>query len=172
MKTLKNKITRKRLEEILKESVEDVLKMIGIINEMAVPLKAYKKRVDGLRFQLVENWCLCKWCQLFNPDCENFAHWTTELKACINNLKFLDINNGINKRKVLTKMLVKEYDYDSANMIERIARDKFVTEHISDNNQKVRVCIEFANNINGLIDAISIDSIRTNEYIQKTFNVK
>ena len=69
-------------------------------------------------------------------------------------------------------MLVKEYDYDSANMIERIVRDKFVTEHISDNNQKVRVCIEFADNINGLIDAISIDLIRTNEYIQKTFNVK
>ena len=57
-------------------------------------------------------------------------------------------------------------------MIERIVRDKFVTEHISDNNQKVRVCIEFADNINDLIDAISIDAIRTNEYIQKTFNVE
>ena len=172
MKTLTNKITRKRLEEILNESVEDVLKRIGIITEMAVPLKTYKKRVDGLRFQLVENWCLCKWCQLFSLECENFAHWIAELKACIDNLKFLDIKNGIDKRRILIKMLVKDYDYDSANMIERIVRGKFVRENISDNNQKVRVCIEFADHINELIDAISLDAIDTDEYVQNTFNVK
>ena len=140
----------------------------GIINEMTVPLKAYKTRVDGLRFLLVENWCLCKWCQLFNPECENFAHWITELKACIDNLKFLDIKNGIDKRRTLTRMLVNDYDYNDANMIERIVRGKFVRENISDNIQKVRVCIEFADNINGLIDAISLDAIDSDEYIQNT----
>ena len=81
-----------------------------MINEMAVPLKTYRARVDGLRFQLVENWCLCKWCQLFNQECENFAHWITELKACIDNLKFLDIKNGIDKRRTLIKMLVRDYE--------------------------------------------------------------
>lgn len=139
---------------------------------MAVSLKAYKAKIDEFRFQLVENWCLCKYCQLFNPECENFAYWIKELKNCIDNLKFLDIKNVIDKRRILTKMLVKDYDYDNPNMIERIVRDKFVTENISDNNQKVRVCIEFADNINGLIDAISIDAIDTDEYILKTFNVK
>lgn len=139
---------------------------------MAVSLKAYKTKIDKFRFQLVENWCLCKLCQLFKPDCENFAYWINELKNYIDNLKFLDIKNGIDKRKVLTRMLVKEYDYNNANMIERIVRDKFVTENISDNNQKVRVCIEFADHINELIDAISIDAIDSDEYIQNTFNVK
>lgn len=170
MKTLKNKIIENRLREIINESVEDVLNRIGIINETAVPLKAYKARVDGLRFQLVENWCLCKWCQLFNPECENFAHWITELKACIDNLKFLDIKNGIDKRRTLTRMLVNDYDYNNANMIERIVRGKFVRENISSNNQKVRVCIEFADNINGLIDVISLDAIDSDEYIHSTFN--
>ena len=93
------KITESRLNSIIDESVENVLNRIGLINEMAVPLKIYKERVDGLRFQLVENWCLCKWCQLFNPKCENFVHWINELKVCINNLKFLDIKNGIDKKK-------------------------------------------------------------------------
>ena len=137
---------------------------------MAVPLKAYKARVDGLRFQLVENWCLCKWCQLFKPECENFVHWITELKSCFDNLKFLDIKNGIDKRRTLTRMLVNDYDYNNANMIERIIRGKFVRENISDNNQKVRVCTEFSDNINGLIDAISMDAIDSDEYIQNTFN--
>ena len=165
MKTLKNKITESRLREIINESVEDVLNRIGIINEMVVPLKAYKARVDGLRFQLVE-----KWCQLFNSESENFAHWITELKACIDNLKFLDIKNGIDKRRTLTRMLVNDYDYNNANMIERIVRGKFVRENISDNNQKVRVCTEFSGNISGLIDAISMDAIDSDEYIQNTFN--
>lgn len=171
MKTIKAQITENRLREIINESVEDILNGVDLINEMAVPLKAYKTRVDWLRFQLVENWCLCKWCQLFNPECEGFAHWRAELKACIDNLKFLDIKNGIDKRKTLTRMLVNDYDYDDANMIERIVRGKFVRENISNNNQKVRVCIEFADNIDGLIDAISLDAIDSDEYIKNTFNV-
>ena len=170
MKTLKNKIIESRLKGIINETVEDVLNRIGIINEMAVPLKTYKARVDGLRFQLVENWCLCKWCQLFNPECENFAHWITELKACINNLKFLDIKNNIDKRRTLIHMLLSDYDYNNANMIERIVRGNFVRENNSDNHQKVYVCAKFADNINGLIDAISMDAIDTDEYIQNTFN--
>lgn len=139
---------------------------------MAISLKAYKAKVDGLRFQLVENWCICKWCQLFNPNCENFSYWIKELKNCIDNLKFLNIKNGIDKRKILTQMLINDYDYKNAKLLERIIRGEFGRNNISDNNQKVRVCIEFADNINGLIDAISIDAIRTNEYVQKTFNVK
>ena len=163
------KITETQLKEVINETVNDVLNRIGMINEMAVPLKDYRARVDGLRFQLVENWCLCKWCQLFNPECENFAHWVTELKTCIDNLKFLDIKNNIDKRKTLIKMLVKDYDYDNANMIERIIRGKFVRENITNNTQKVQVCIEFADNINELINAISIEAIDSDEYIQNTF---
>ena len=136
---------------------------------MAVTLKTYRARVDGLRFQLVENWCLCKWCQLFNPECEHFAHWITELKARIDNLKFLDIKNGVDKRRTLIKMLVRDYDYDNANMIERIIRGRFVRENLTDNIQKVQVCTAFADNIFSLIDAISMESIDSYDYIQNTF---
>lgn len=167
---MKHILSEKQFKELLNETVNDVLKRIGMINEMAVPLKDYRARVDGLRFQLVENWCLCKWCQLFNPECENFAHCVTELKACIDNLKFLDIKNGIDKRRTLTRMLVTDYDYNDANMIERIIRGKFVRENITNNTQKVRVCTEFADNINELINAISMVSIDSDEYIQNTFN--
>jgi hypothetical protein len=172
MNTLKNKITESRLKEIINESVENTLKRLGLINEMAVPLKTYKERVDGLRFQLVENWCLCKWCQLFKPECENFAHWIIELKACIDNLKFLDIKNGIDKRRTLIRMLITDYDYNNSNMIERIVRSKFVKEGINDNKQKINVCAEFANNIGSLIDVISNDAIDFDEYAQKSFNIE
>ena len=162
-------MAKKRIKEVINESIKDVLNRIGPINELSVPLKTYRARVDDLRFQLVENWCLCKWCQLFNPECVNFSHWIVELKACIDNLKFLDIKNDIDKRKTLIRMLINDYDYNKPNMIERIVRGKFVRENISNNNQKIHVCVEFANDINNLIDAISMEAIDSDEYIQTTF---
>ena len=158
-------------KEILKVILEEYDGK-SMINEMAVPLKSYKSRVDGLRFQLVENWCLCKWCQIYNHECMTFLHWCTELKTCIDNLKFLDIKNGIDKRKTLMKMLINDYDYNDPNMIERIIRGKFVKEHIDNNLQKSKVCTEFADGINDLINVISLNSIDTTEYLQNTFDVK
>ena len=55
-------------------------------------------------------------------------------------------------------------------MIERIVRGKFVRENITDNYQKICVCVEFSDNINSLIDAISIDIIDSDDYIQRTFS--
>lgn len=169
MKSSSKKITECQLKKIVNETVNDVLNRIGVMNEMAVPLKIYRARVDGLRFQLVENWCLCKYCQLFNPECENFAHWLKELKACINNLKFLDIKNGIDKRRTLTLMLIDDYDYDKTNMIVRIINDKFDSENINNNTQRARVASAFADGIQNLIEVISVDTISTNSYIQTTF---
>ena len=169
MKSSSKKITECQLKKIINETVNDVLNRIGVMNEMAVPLKIYRARVDGLRFQLVENWCLCKYCQLFNPECENFAHWLKELKACINNLKFLDIKNGIDKRRTLTLMLIDDYDYDKTNMIVRIINDKFDSENIYNNIQRARVASAFADGIQNLIEVISVDTISTNSYIQTTF---
>ena len=156
-------LTEEHIKAIVDKSIREAL------NEMAVPLKDYKARVDGLRFQLVENWCLCKWCQLFNTNSKNLPHWCGELKACINNLKLLDIKNNIDKRKTLRRLLVDDYDYDKPNMIMRIIRDKFDDENIMDEIQRVRVATEFADNIQCLIDVISIDSISTKLYIEKNF---
>ncbi|MCF0210177.1 MAG: hypothetical protein HUK18_02495 [Bacteroidales bacterium] len=157
--------------EFYEETVADTLKRIGALNEMAVPLKTYRTRVDGLRFQLVENWCLCKWCQMFSPECGNFAHWQSELKACIDNLKLLQIKSGTDKKKLLKRMLVDDYDYDETSMIILILDGKFETEHISDAQRKI-VADEFANSIHGLIEVISTGTFNTKSYIQNTFAIK
>lgn len=169
MKTIES-----HLRDIMNETVDDVLNRIGMvnvsmINEMAIPLKDYKRRVEGLRLQLVENWCLCKWCQLFNPECENFHHWITELRACINNLKLVDIKNGIDKRRTLVQILINKYDYDKTNMIIRIINSKFNLEKINDDYQRARVAHKFADNIEDLMDAISIDTIDADSYIKSNF---
>ena len=65
-------------------------------------MKDYKNRVDGLRFQLVENWCLCKYCSLFDRDNQNFNHWKIELRSVLKNLKMINIKGNIDKYKILS----------------------------------------------------------------------
>lgn len=154
-------------EDELKEVVRNATK--HILNEMAEPLKKYVKRIESIRFQLAENWCLCKYCQLYSQNNQNFAHWITELKPCIQYLKFVDINDGIDKKKTLQRVLVGQYDFNSPDMIKRIIEDKFSDENITDTSVISNVSNELASNIDGLIEVISNNDITINSYIQTTF---
>lgn len=151
-------------------SAKDVLKSLGIasLNEMAISIKDYKRKVDGLRFQLVENWCLCMWCHMFNEECENFIHWADELSAYINALKMVNLKSG-DKKKILTKMLVDDYDYDDPLMVFDIIRDKFTVENIVDTEQLKAVAKSFSVNVGSLVENISNRSIPTLAYIKETF---
>ena len=86
------------------------------INEMAISLKDYRDKIDAYRIRLVENWCLCKYCQLYNKNHMDFNHWKIELRQNINALKLVNIKKSADKRKLLIKMLVNEYDYDDINL--------------------------------------------------------
>ena len=154
-------------EDELKEVVRNATK--HILNEMAEPLKKYVKRIESIRFQLAENWCLCKYCQLYSQNNQNFAHWITELRPCIQYLKFVDINDGIDKKKTLQRVLVGQYDFNSPDMIKRIIEDKFSDENITDTSVISNVSNELASNIDGLIEVISNNDITINSYIQTTF---
>lgn len=158
------------LRKYITESVEDTLRRMGVLNEMAVPLKKYTERVDGLRFQLVENWCLCDWCSKYDRENPNFNHWLTELKSCMNNLKFLSIKKGIDKRNTLARLLIDDYDYDDAVMIANIVRDKFENEHITDPTQIETVAKDFAECINDTIEIMAMEHTSLNAYMTRTFN--
>lgn len=157
-------------ESELKKIIVDATK--SVINEMAEPLKRYIKRIENIRFQLAENWCLCRYCQLYDNENPNFAHWITELKPCIQYLKFVDIKNGIDKKKTLYRILVEQFDFNSPNMIQRIIEDKFSDEGINDKAILSEVSQDLSNNINELIQAIGDNNISINSYVQSTFFVK
>ena len=82
-------------------------------------------------------------------------------------LKIGKYKKSADKRKLLIKMLVN--DYDDINMIYRIIQGKFYTEHIDDENIKIKVSSEFADKIDDIINAI--DSIITDKYIDKEFGI-
>lgn len=125
-------------------------------------------QIERLRFCLVENWCLCKYSQLFNPEGEAYTLWLQGLKNCIDNLRSLNIKNSMDKRKTLVDIFINDYDYNNAKMIERIIRDRCTAEHIND-TQKAQLCTVFANHIEELIDVMADDSISTESYLENSF---
>lgn len=166
-------ISQTTWQKIVNESVESTIKRIseGIVNEMALPLSAFRQRVDGLRFQLIQNWCLLKYCQLYSPNNVNFAHWSTEFLACTDNIRDFEIKGRINKQKTINKMFVVDYDYNQSRKILPIIRDKFDVEKIHDNAQREAVALEFSNSINSLITFLCDTSIPNAKYMKTTFNM-
>lgn len=156
---------RKDIEKMLEESKQAKQMM----TEMAMPLKVYIRKIDSYMHEFVENWCLCKWCQLFDSDNINFNHWRKELCAFINQLKDPTITNGIDNKKHLQKWLVKYYDLNDTTMVCRIIKDKFDDEQIADESQMHDVAEQFASNIDTLIDVIASPELSTKKYVQAAF---
>lgn len=157
-------ITEEEYKQIVRDSVANVLK------EYAEPLKKYTRNVEHIRFRLAENWCLCKYCQMYSSNNVNFSHWETELQACIKFIKLTDIKNGIDKRKTLIRVLVQQFDFDSPNMIRSIIADKFKKEDIRDEKIISIVAQEMVNDIFNLIDVIAYKENSIAEYFERTFH--
>lgn len=149
----------------LQETITD-----DLLLEMAIPLNDYKNRVDGLRLQLVENWCLCKYCQLYDNGNCNFNHWKIELRSHMDNIKSLNVKSG-NKLKTLKKMLINDYDFDDPDTICRIIIGKFKRENIMDTIVLGSIASEFASSVNEFINSLGIDSITSDDYINHTFKI-
>lgn len=160
-------------EELLKilhsETIADTMRWYKWSDGDTVSNKEFIARVDKFRFMLVQNWCLCDYCSMFEPDSKKYHHWSSELKACIYHFKSLKLNYSSDKHTDLTQWLVKNYDYNKPNMVMMIIKSKFKSENITDEKQLRKVCYEFADNINRLIDVITDSRINIDKYITSTF---
>lgn len=145
---------------------------LPILTEMAIPLKSFLIQAEGLRRQIAINWCLCKWCQLFYPQCRNFNHWKEELMAHLSHLNDINIKNKIDKRSHLHKMLVDDYDFNDRNTVLKVIANKFYKEHINDMAQRNVVADAFAANVDNVINVISNEQNETAPYVEETFKCK
>ena len=131
---------------------------------MAISLEEYKARFDKLRLHLVENWCLCKYCELYDSGNPNFEDWTEALLYAMNDIKSLNVNDG-NKLDILKQMLIEEYNFNDASTIHRIIADIFYREGICNDNQIHCVSERFAESIDDFITALGDDRIIAYKYI-------
>ena len=131
---------------------------------MAISLEEYKIRVDKARLHLVENWCLCKYCELYDSSNPNFEDWAEALLYTMNDIKSLNVNDG-NKLDTLKQMLIKENNFNDASTIHRIIIDRFYRKRICNDNQIRWVSERFAESIDDFITALGDDSIIAYKYI-------
>lgn len=139
------------------------------VNEMAITLKKFLEKVEGIQYELVRNWCLCKWCQLYDPRNMIFSHWKDELCTFMNQLNLPTIKNKIDKRKHLQHILIDESEFNDPNVVRKVIRGKFEKEHIDDISQHIVVAAECAKNIDNIIDALCNNDQSIESYVQTTF---
>ena len=157
-------------KEIVNKPVWATIRQLdhGATSEKMVSVEEFKRRVDGLRFQLIENWCLCKYCQLYDSANENYGHWVAEFCACANYLRSFEVKGRPGKRRTVWKMFVDDYDYNQERKILGIIRDKFGVENILDMSKRNEVATTFVKSINGLIDVLTDVRISVADYVQTT----
>lgn len=141
----------------------------NLLNEMAIPLKKYEEKIDGYRFQIVENWCLCEYCKIYNQENENYNHWKEELMTHLNSLKKIRIKNNIPKKRILKRVLIDEDDYNDPEMIIQIIIYKFKKENILNKQIIKKIATDFSIEISNIIDYIANDNLSVEEYVDETF---
>lgn len=145
------------LETIIRDVIREELQRYSL-NEMAMSLKDYKRRIEGILVQIVQNWCLVRYASLSGTHKQLISHWRSELYNHLTNIASLKIKNG-NKADVKEKVLydvINERDFDTNEQsISLVVSGKFFKEKISTNSQYYSETIsDFKENIKNIVNVI------------------
>lgn len=137
----------------IKEYILDVIQE-SYIFEMAYNRKEIRKRVEALTNQIIENWCLIKYCSLYDKTNTNKNHWKQELRAHLYNIYEMKIKGGNAKTKynLISEIIYDKKEITSSSKIASIIRIKFRNENIIIHNDICDLCID---NLNYIIELIS-----------------
>ena len=61
--------------------------------EMAFKKAKYQDKLTDRMQQIAQNWCLCMFCHLYNPNYIGYSHWKGELFDILDYLNNLIIND-------------------------------------------------------------------------------
>ena len=129
----------KSLKDIIRES---------LIYEMADNLSTFRLKLQDIMPQVIENWCLVKWCDM-NPDeltskrLRNYC--ATELKAYMNKIVDRKVKCG-RKDKVIISSIIDEMELNDKNEVANLIRNKFTKEGLE--KYKLSLCFAHAMHIN------------------------
>lgn len=142
----------------IKEYILDVIQE-SYIFEMAYDRKEIKKRVEALTNQIIENWCLIKYCTLYDNENRNKYHWKQELKAHLYNIYEMKIKGGNAKTKynLISEIIYDKKEITTSLKISSIIRIKFRKENMIIRNDICDLCIEDLPHIIELISNIEND---------------
>lgn len=151
---------RHMLEKVCSSIIREELQKY-LITEMVHTLKEYKEKTDNLIPQIVENWCLVRYCTLSDDKQELKDHWRKELIAHLTNVAQMKLKNG-NSPTVKQNALYflwnrRDIDTDE-NVISMMISTKFEKEGLPTSGPIFAQVVEdFKNSTKDIIDAILSD---------------
>lgn len=105
----------------------------SMINEMAYTKSQFEFKLDNLADQILQNWCLVKWCD-DNPKEQKSVnprnHWASELKGHMKTIINISLKSG-RKDKVIKNVLIDRLELNDSTQVARRIRDKFNKEELS-----------------------------------------
>ena len=135
------------------------------ITEMAIKLGEFRNNSEGIINQIIENWCLVRWCDVYSNELTSKRlrnHWALELinhMLRINNIKLKDSR----KDKALHNLVIKTFEYNDWIEIAKVIRNKFIEEGLE---KYVNIMSEeCANNIENICNILCSDENTIKEYV-------
>ena len=141
------------------------------LNEMAINLSEYRKKVEDRMQQILENWCLVRYVSLTGDLVLLKEHWKTELLAHLIYISSLKLKNGdsiLSKEKAIYK-LWNDFEFDNdENVIMKRMHVKFKIEKIPTNTEVyIQIAQDFKNAARDIVSALLAPSRSAiEEYIE------
>lgn len=133
------------IRKLIKKSVREAIERCedGLLLEMAFPRKTYKEKIDSLIPQILENWCLIRYCTI-TDNVENKSHWADELSGYLLTISRYSIkgNDAITKRAKVLSEIWNENDYDKPKFLNMTIANKFMKEKIDISSPEYKQVIE------------------------------
>ena len=121
--------------------------------EMALDRADYARLSSNMTEQIVENWCLIRYCTLYDPTNQNKTHWKQELDSyCYRLFRTVTKND---KQRILKQVWIGDNELNQPENVMQWMQRKFRIEHINDRQQQERVCEDFSNQLEHIIYLIS-----------------
>ena len=142
------------IKEYILEKLQNTL-----VFEMSYSRKELKNSFDCILDQIIENWCLVKYCSLYDTSNINRNYWTNELTAHMYNILKRQLKNGGEdaKLQLLKSVAYDQKEYTTAIAIKKCIRLKFKKENIQITDELCSACIEDLETILELISKRDIE---------------
>ena len=165
-----NEVMLRELKHTISKIVREELQRY-LITEMAVSLKDYRKNVESLMQQILENWCLIRYTTISGDKIEYRNYWCVELRSHMNNIASMKLKNGnhISTKQKAIYDIWNMYDLDiDENCIGLRISVKFETEGIEPKGEYfAQVVSDFKNETVKLVNILTTgNNITIKEYIE------
>lgn len=148
-------MNEEQIRKIIRETIFEIAHK-PVVCEMSLTRSTYKERVRPLLNQILENWCLVRYCTIVGQT-KYKKHWSDELFGYIITISCwkLKKNDKIEIREKVLREIWDEEDFTDAQCLRMAISRKFINEKIDINSDNVLKCItDCIKDTNNLIQVI------------------